>query len=369
MQIFVLTEDQAMLRDLARDLVQGEVRPRSEAVDHEPSSPKAGIDALREGGLVGCMVPEEYGGAGLDAWSQTVVLEETAKECGSTAWALANLVEVAEGILRHGTPEQKRELLPMLLEGGMAAVAGSDAVPGAPFRTNVRAEKTGEGYQLSGRKENVPLAGACELYLVAAQEGDTLRWFLLRGDQPGLRAEAGTPRLGMKGCSVGALELDGCQVSTEMELTGDVLSTLDSAQALDMAAIASGISQGALKEAITYVNQRVQFGKTIAQFENTQQVMAELLAKAEAARALVWEAARVKDAGGEYRYAADLAKVMAADTASLVTRKCVQFMGGYGYSREYPVERKMRDAKMTELYGGASEERKAEIAELAVVEK
>ena len=249
----------------------------------------------------------------------------------------------------------------------MASTAGSDAPYGAPVRYTVTARKINGGYVLNGVKKNGPGTGICEWYLVAAEGESGPVWVTVNGSAAGLRAEPKETKLGMRGCGFGELVFDHCEVPNDMVLSGDVAATLSAAQALNMAAIAEGIAQGAIREATQYINQRIQFGKTIAQFENTQQVMAELIAKTEAARALVWQAAQVKDSGADYACAAALAKLMAADTASIVTRKCVQFMGGYGYSREYPVERKMRDAKMTELLGGASIVQRDLVAAEAVV--
>lgn len=360
MKTFVLTEEQAMIRDLASDLAKAEIMPRSEAVDHTGHCPTEGIAALAGAGLVACTLPEALGGAELDHWSQTVVIEEIAKECASTAWVIANTVEVAECILRHGTEAQKNTVLPRLASGSLAAPAGRD--------TAVTAEKTGGGYVLNGTKTAVPNAGSCDWYLVPARDGDVELWFFIASDAAGLEARSGTPQLGMKGCPLGELVFNGCTAAADTVLAGNAADTLCAAQALNMAAIAAGIAQGAAAEAIKYINQRVQFGTTIAQFQNTQHVMAQLLAQIEGARALVWDAAHVKDSGEDYAPAAALAKLMASDTAATVTRKCVQFMGGYGYSREYPVERKMRDAKMTELLCGASAYQKDVVAKAVVVQ-
>ena len=368
MKTFVLSEDQEMLRELACSLSEAEIAPRSEAVDHTPLVPSDGVRILAEAGLISCMVPERFGGAELDYWSQTCVIEETAKSCASTAWAVANIAEVAECLLRCGTEAQKSSWLPELASGTLAAVAGSDAAPGFPWSISLTAQKTASGYLLNGRKKYVPLGGGCSWYLVAAEQGQEIQWFLVRGDEKGLSVQENSPQLGMKGCGLHDLVFENCLLPADRLLPGQVGEILDAAQALHMAAIASGIAQGALKEAIQYVNQRIQFGKTIAQFENTQQVLAELLAKAQSIRALVWDAAMVKDDGSDYSYVANLAKLAASDAAAVITRKCVQFMGGYGYSREYPVERKMRDAKMTMLLGGANIALKEQVALNAVVQ-
>lgn len=368
MKTFVLTEAQEMIFDLSNALAEAEVKPRSEGVDHDTSCPAEGVAVFAEAGLVACIVPEKWGGAGLDHWSQTAVLEAVAKECASTAWTIANIVEVAECLNRHGTDIQKEQILTELPCGILAAAAGSDAPYGAPVKYTLTAKKTDTGYIFNGVKKNVPNTGNCKWYLLAAQGENGPVWATVNASTAGLKTEVKETKLGMRGCGFGELIFENCEISADMVLSGNVAATLNAAQTLNMAAIAEGIAQGAIQEAVRYINQRVQFGKTIAQFENTQHVMAELIAKTEAARAMVWQTAQVKDSGADYAYAAALAKLIAADTASVVTRKCVQFMGGYGYSREYPVERKLRDAKMTELLGGASIMQKDLVAGKAVVQ-
>lgn len=368
MKTYILNEEQKMIVDLAKSLAEAEVKPRSERVDHEAVCPTEGVAVLAKAGLVACMVPEELGGAGLDHWSQIAVLEAVAKECASTAWTISNIVEVAECLNKHGTDLQKEQILAELPGGVLACVAGSDAPYGAPKKFSVTAKKAGVGFVLNGAKKNVPHVGSCKWYLVAANGEDGPVWVTVNADAAGVKAQIKGPKLGMRGCCFGELVFENCEVAADMVLSGDVSATLSAVQALDMAAIAEGIAQGAIQEATQYINQRVQFGKTIAQFENTQHIMAKLLAETEAARALVWQASHVKDSGDDYAYAAALAKLAATDAANVVTRKCIQFMGGYGYSREYPVERKMRDAKMTELLGGASCMQKDIVAQTAVVQ-
>lgn len=366
MRTYVLTEDQDMVKGLARELTDAEIRPRSEEIDHEGRYAEEAVAVMAEAGMIGCAVPEEMGGAGLDHLSQTIAIEETAKACASTAWTIASSVEVIEMLVKYGN-EKQQEVIPEIMGGSLAAAAGSDAVYGAPERISLKAEKTADGYVLNGCKKNVQNAADCAWFLAAAEEENEKVWFLIDRNTAGLSIETGPARLGMKGCAVADVCFSTCEVPEDCKIAGDLTAELAAAQSLYMAAIASGIAQGAAEEAVTYINQRVQFKKTIAQFENTQQVMAEILAKNEAARALVWAAAQVKDVGEDYAFAAALAKTAASDTAASGTRKCLQFMGGYGYSREYPMERKMRDAKMTELLGGASHQLKEYAALQAVV--
>ncbi len=359
MKTFVLTEDQSMLRELAQSIAEAEIKPRSEHVDRACALPEEGMGILAEAGLLSCMLPEAAGGAGLDHWSQCCVIEEVAKQCASTAWAVAENAAVAECVCRHGSETRKSQVLPALAEGAFAAACAGEGLSW---------EKKGDGYVLNGRLRHVLLAQAARYLVVSAQAGGERLWFLLEQGQAGVKAEAQAELLGMKGCPAGTLALENCAVSGESLLAGDVEKTLDEARALGGAAIAAGISQGALAEAIPYANQRVQFGKPVSHFENNQQLLSDLLSKAEAARALVWSAAAVKDSGAPAETAAEMAKIFATDLAPYLTRKCVQVMGGYGYSREYPVERKMRDAKMIELLGGTAEELKARVAQTLVIQ-
>lgn len=367
MKTFVLNEDQRMVKELLDELVEAEIRSRSEEIDHKQKYPAEGIQVLAESGLIACMIPEKYNGSELDYLSHTLVIEEVAKECGSTAFAIAQICEAAEVVLKHGSEEAKSRYLPTLVCGTPVAVGGSDRNVNNSFDVTVTAEKTEEGYVLNGLKKNVFHANAASWFIIAAKEDDEVKWFIVDNKNAGITISDGDIMLGFKGCKVGSLSFNEYKVPETALLKGNVEATLKSIQALNMAAISSGIAQGALNEAIEYVNQRVQFKKTIAQFQNTQQVGAELLAKSEASRALVWEAARVKDAGEESSYVASLAKIIATEAAAMITKKCVQFMGGYGYSREYPVERKMRDAKMAELLNGSSFLQKDAVAKMRIV--
>ena len=357
MKTYVLTEEQETILNFARDISEAEIDGRAEYVDHQKAFPKEGLKILAEAGMTACTVPEIYGGAELDYWSQTAVIGEVAKKCASTAWALANTIAAAECILSCGKDEIKNNVLPILVSGENASVAGSDGIPGGPEVLTVFAEKKDDRYVLKGVKKHIPGAGYCAWYVIKANTDNGARWFAVSGE--GLKAEYESERLGMKGCPIGEISFDGC---TAELLEDDADRFIANIQALNMAAIAAGIAKGAVEKAAEYINQRVQFGKTIYQFENTQQVMAEMAAKTEASRALVWEAAHLKDSGEDYGVSASVAKLFAADSACIVTRKCLQLMGGYGYCREYPMERKMRDAKMCEILCGTSEDMKRDIS-------
>ncbi|MFR7476014.1 acyl-CoA dehydrogenase family protein [Frisingicoccus sp.] len=364
---YILNEEHSMVQELARELAEEEIKVRAEEVDHEQRCPKESIEILAQSGLVACIAPEDYSGTGVDYHSQLLVIEEAAKECASTALTLANIAEMTEVVLKHGKESLKQRIIPRMVEGKIAVIAGNDSVLSSALKTNIIAKKTDNGYVLNGVKNNVVNAKSGEVYLVAAKCADNILWFVIEKKISGLKTFEQPSKLGFKGCSFDQIIMEDCYAAEDACLEGGVWKTLSGLQTLNMAAIAEGIAQGAIAEAIQYVNQRVQFGKTIAQFQNTQHVIAELLAKAESARALVWSAAEVKDAGENYEYVASMAKLIAADVAASVTRKCVQLMGGYGYSREYPVERKMRDAKMTELLSGGLNTHKDLIANVSVV--
>ena len=366
MQTYILNEEQIMIQELVTELTQAEIKPRAEEIDHTMCCPKEGIEILAEAGLTGCAIPEIYGGTGLDYWCQLYTIEEVAKECASTAYVLANMAEVTEVLLKHGSRDLLETVLTEILGGTIVSIGGNDSFSGKSLKTDIEAEKTENGYLLTGVKKNIANFKESRYCLLAVRQDGENVWFLI--DTEYVEVTESVRKLGFKGISYDAIVLENYFVSEDRILKGNVYQTLSDLQTLNMAAIAEGIAQGAISEAIPYVNQRVQFGKTIAQFENTQQVMADMLSKAEAARALVWEAAKVKDSGQDYAYAASLAKIMATDVAPVITRQVVQLMGGYGYSKEYPVERKMRDAKMTELTAGKTSCHKEIVAKTAVVQ-
>lgn len=373
--MFVLTEDQRMIQELARNLARSELKRYAAEVDNDARFPEESIEVLSEAGLMGTILPEEQGGAGLDALSHVLVTEETAKICSSTAALLTESAAVQAVLLRFGTPAQQEDVLPQLAEGKLASIAvlDGDADSSIAELTTTAVEKNGR-YLLNGIKKYVANIGHSDWYLVGASVADagpTL--FLLGRETAGLQTGRTSPKMGQRACVTGELILENCEVPASA-IVGHVgegaaaIVELEDYLYLGSAAQAVGIAQGAMDTVIQYVNERVQFGKRIAQFQNTQQNLAFLQARLEAARMLLWSAAATKATGKACTARCAMAKVVAADLAGDITRKGVQFMGGFGYSREYPMERMMRDAKIVELYGGALEVLNTLIAESIGVE-
>jgi len=349
MSTFFPDEEQLMVMDLARKMAVNEVGPVAEDTDHNAYIHTEVLSTIAESGLICCMLPEEFGGDGLDYWNQICVIEEIAKECASTAWAVANTAEAAMAVLKYGTDALKAKVLPAFANAVLACVAGNDSPHFGRQEITLRASKEADGYVLNGIKKNVPVINEVQKFLVSATADDGVKWFLADRNTPGLTICEDAPLLGMKGCRNGNVIFDSCKMDKDTLLKGDASEYISSIQNLNIAAIAAGISEGAVTIAVDYVNQRVQFGKRIAEFENTQVVLARLRARTEASKALLWSAAETDPDDKEFSNIAAIAKLETTDTACITTRKCLQLMGGYGYSREYPIERKMRDAKMTEI--------------------
>ena len=370
MSVFQLTEDQAMIQGVARDLAQKKIKGYAEAVDREVRFPAESMQALAECGMMATVIPEKFGGAGLDCLTQTLVVEETAKVCGSTAAVLASAQTGIDSIVRFGSADQKNSLLPELAGGKIATLAVCEGPANLdPLKLVVKACAKNSSYVISGVKRHVPNAGRSDYYIVVAATGEGgLTAFVVASKTKGVVIGRRDPKMGLQAWYTGEVIFENCTVGEDAVLGcigkgAEVIKAAQDSDRLYMAAVAAGLALGAMKEAIEYVNIRVQFGKRIAQFQNTQYVMAEHMARVSAAEALLWMAAAKNDAGEDYSNMAAMAKLTCTDAANLALRKCVQAMSGFGYTREYPVERMMRDGKMTEVFGGISEMQKDFIAQ------
>ena len=368
--MFVLTEDQKMIKELANNLAHSELKKYAAEVDNDARFPVESIEVLAESGLMGTIVPEDMSGAGLDALSHVLVTEEVAKVCSSTAAILTENTAVQAALLRFGSPEQQENILPQLAAGKLASVAVRDGDADSSLtELTTTAEEQNGAFVLNGTKRYVENIGYSDWYLVAAAVKDAgVTLFLLDKDTPGVQLGKISQKMGQRACITGELLLEHWVVPASAGLggmgnAGAVIGEWEDYLHLGSAAQAVGVTQGAMETVIQYVNERIQFGKRIAQFQNTQQHLAFLQARLEAARLLLWFAASKKAAGEDCSAQCAMAKVVAADLANDATRKGVQFMGGFGYSREYPMERMMRDAKMIEIYGGYMEEMKTVIAD------
>jgi butyryl-CoA dehydrogenase len=362
-----LTDEQRAIRELARRFADQEVAPHAAAWDREHRFPREVLTALGELGLMGACVPEAHGGAGADYLSHCLVLEELSRADAGLGVTLA--VHVGAGtlpILRFGTPEQIDRLVPPLAQGHELAAfaltepdAGSDA---AAMRT--QADEDG---RITGTKQWITNGSFAHVFTVFARDaraGGRPSAFVVRRGAPGLRATREEEKLGLNSSSTADLAFD----ATPGEPLGDrgagmrvALSTLDGGR-IGIAAQAVGIAQAALDLAAGYARERSAFGRPIASFGAIQQKLADMQTEIEAARALTWRAARLKDAGRPHTVEGAQAKLLASRVARQWTGEAIQVLGGYGYTKEFPAERFYRDAKVTEIYEGTSEIQRLVIA-------
>ena len=311
-------------------------------------------------GLFGIPLPVEYGGAGGDNIMYTIAVEELSRVCATTGVVLSAHTSLCLApIFEHGTEEQKRKYLPKLASGEWLGAFGLTE-PNAG--TDASAQQTtavldGDEWVLNGNKIFITNAGHAHVYVIFAMTDKSLKnkgisAFIVEDGTPGFEVGKKELKLGIRGSATAELIFSDCRIPK-----GNLLGKVGGGFA-----IALGIAQGALDETVKYTMERKQFGKSISQFQNTQFQMADLKTKVEASRLLVRSAAFKKDCKEPYSADAAMAKLFAAETAMEVTTKAVQFHGGYGYTREYPVERMMRDAKITEIYEGTSEVQRMVIA-------
>lgn len=372
---FRLSEEHELFRRTARDFAQKELEPRAKEFEEQHAVPPEILKKLGELGYLGLMVPEEYGGVGADTLSYAIVMEELSRACASTSTVVSvqnSLVEFP--IAEFGTPEQKQKYLPKLATGEWIGAfgltepeSGSDA---AGMKTT--AVRDGDFYVLNGSKRFITNAAFAQVFVVFAltdpEAGNKgVSCFLVERETPGFTVGEEEDKMGIRGTSTCELFFEDCRVPAE-NLLGEenrgfkiAMLTLDAGR-IGIAAQAVGIAQAALDEALKYAQERVAFGKPLAAFQAIQFKLAEMKTKVEAARLLTYQAAWKKDAGEDYILESSLAKLYAAEIASEVADAAVQIHGGYGYIRDYKVERLYRDARITRIYEGTSEIQKLIIA-------
>ncbi len=371
-----LSEEQLLLQDTVRRFAAEVVAPRAKEIDESGVFPREFFARAAELGLTGVAVPEQYGGAGMDVVSYCLVIEEISRACASSGVILSvNNSLVCDPILAFGTEEQKREFLTPLAAGekiGCFALtepeAGSDA---AALRTTAR--RDGDDYLLDGSKVFITNGLAADVAIVFASVD------LSRGhkgitavlgpmDTPGLTRGGHQYKLGVQASGTTELFFENLRVPARYRLGDEgqgfriAMATLDGGR-IGIAAQAVGIARGAFEEARRYARERQQFGRAIAEFQTIQFYLADMAVEIDAARLLTWKAAWKKQQGGRYSLEAAQAKLFASEAAQRVTNKALQIHGGYGYTREYNVERYFRDARITEIYEGTSEIQKLVIAE------
>jgi alkylation response protein AidB-like acyl-CoA dehydrogenase len=371
-----LTNEQDLARKTALEFATEKVLPRAAKIDEEGKIPRELIAEMGALGFMGAYVPEHYGGAGLDAFSYTLIVEEINRACASTGVVLCSHLSLAvDPILKYGNDAQKERYLPGLARGeriGCFALSepasGSDA---AAMRTSAR--RDGDAWVLNGTKNFITNGSIADVAIVFAQTDPAKKHkgivaFIVETSSPGFSVGKLEKKLGLRGSDTAQLVFQDCRVPVANQL-GDVgegfrvaLSTLDGGR-ISIAAQAVGIARACLEDSLAYAKQREAFGKKIADFQAIQWMLADMATEIDAARLLTWRAAALKDAGEEHVLAAAEAKLFASDVAVRAARDCVQIFGGYGYLRDFPAERHYRDAKITEIYEGTSEIMKLVIAE------
>jgi butyryl-CoA dehydrogenase len=365
---FKFTEEEQDILNMLHDFCVKSVAPLASEIDEQERFPEETWHGLAEMGMMGMAYPEEVGGAGMSYLSYIAAVEEISKHCAATSTMFsAHHSLCAWPISAFGTDEQKKKYLPDLCSGeklGAFALTEPGAGTDSAMQRTV-AEDKGDHWLLNGSKIFITNAGFASVFVVFAMTDKSLGTkgisaFIVDRDAPGFRIGSHEKKMGIRGSSTCELIFEDCKIPKE-NLLGELgkgfkvaMMTLDGGR-IGIAAQAVGIAQGCIDQTIPYINQRVQFGKRISQFQNTQFEMANMQTHVDAARLLTYRAAQAKQDGDPYTPLAAMAKLFAADTASDVTRRCLQLIGGYGFTREYPFERMMRDAKITEIYEGTSE--------------
>ena len=374
---FTLSKEHEMARALFKEFAEKEVKPLAIEVDETEEFPRATVEKMAKAGFLGIPVPKEYGGQGCDILTYAICVEELAKVCGTTAVIVsAHTSLCCDPILTYGTEEQKQKYLPDLASGKKLGAFGLTE-PGAG--TDAQGQQTkavleGDEWVLNGSKIFITNGKEADVYVIFAITGmiekrgrmtKEISAFIVEKGTPGFTFGTKEKKMGIKGSSTYELIFTDCRIPKENLLGAKgkgfaiAMHTLDGGR-IGIAAQALGIAEGALETTINYVKERKQFGRSISAFQIRQFQLADMATKVEAAKLLVYKAAMKKNeyAQGKkvsYSMEAAMAKLYAAEVAMEVTTKAVQLHGGYGYIREYDVERMMRDAKITEIYEGTSE--------------
>lgn len=372
---FDLTEEQLMVRDTVRKLAQNEFAPRAAEIDREHRFPRENLKKLAELGLMGIPIPEEYGGAGCDFLTYIMAIEEISRACASTGVILA--VHTSLGcfsLLYHGTEEQKRKYLTRLATGEwLGAFALTESNAGSdPSNLSTSARLEGDYYIVNGSKIFITSGGEADLYVTFVRTSPGrghkgITCLLVEKDTPGFYVGKVEEKMGLNGSRTAELIFENARVPRENVLGQEgegfkvAMALLDGGR-IGIGAQGLGIAQAAFDVALEYAKQRVQFGRPIAEFQAIQFMLADMATRIDAARLLVYRAARLKDKGLPLSKEASMAKMYATDTAMFVTTNAVQILGGYGYCKEYPVERYMRDAKITQIYEGTNQIQRLVIA-------
>lgn len=372
---FTPTEEQLLIQNMVREFAQKEIAPIAAEIDREQKFPAQTVKRMGELGLFGLFVPEELGGGGSDYLAYALAIEEVAAVCASHAAIYSVHCSASMGaILTFGTEAQKKKYVPDMASG---AKIGAFTVTEPGAGTDAAAQKStavkqGDTYILNGTKIFITNGGIADIYIAAAMTDPSkglkgITAFIVEKDFPGFKVGQKEDKMGIRGSQTTEIIYTNCEVPAANLLGKEgegfkvIMQILDAGR-IGMAAQAVGIARGALDAAVTYAKERQQFGKPIAANQGLQWMLADMALAVEAARTMVFKAACAKESGGRFSKEAAMAKLIAAQTAMDVTTKSVQIHGGIGYTKSYPVERYMRDAKITEIYEGTNEVMKMVIA-------
>lgn len=372
---FALNEDQLDFQQMVREFVEKEITPIAGQLDEENATRPELFKIAEQMGLLNVIVPEEYGGPGLDSVTVAAIYEELGKGCAGVATSMAANSLATAPVLLAGNDAQKKMWCDVLNNGGLAAFAltepgaGSDA---GSVSTRAVHDKEKKTYTLNGTKAFITNGGIADIYLIFAntrKDGGIrgLTAFIVPRDTPGFKVGKKENKMGIRPSNTCELILEDVVVPEENRVGREgqgfriAMNTLDSARPF-VGAVAVGLAQAALDEAVAYAKERHQFGQPIASFEMIQAMIADMAMKVDAARLLVYRACWMRDQGMTFTKEAAMAKCYAADTAMEVTTNAIQIMGGYGYSKEYPAEKRMRDAKIMQIYEGTNQIQRLVIA-------
>lgn len=373
--MFKLSDENVQLQASFREFAENEVKPLAKEIDETERFPIETVKKMAGMGMMGLPIPEELGGSGVDQLGYVLAVEELSKVCATTGIILsAHTSLCCWPIMKFGTEMQKKKYLPALASGeklGAFALTEPCAGTDASMQKSV-AVLEGDHYVLNGNKIFITNAGAADVFIVFAmtdkEQGTRgITGFILERGMEGFTIGKPENKMGLRASSTCELVFDNVKVPLENRLGDEgrgfkiAMATLDGGR-IGVAAQSVGIAQGAIDEAVKYTAERNQFGRRISQFQNTQFTLADMQTRTDAARLLMWRAAEAEQAGEPYSHLAAMAKLFASETASYVTNRAVQLFGGYGYTKDYPVERMMRDAKVTEIYEGTSEVQKMVIS-------
>ena len=374
---FELTREQELVQQMVREFAVNEVKPIAAEIDETEEFPMENVKKMAKLGMMGIPFPKEVGGAGGDVLSYIIAVEELSKVCATTGVILSAHTSLCASVINeNGTPEQKAKYLPDLCSGKKIVAfgltepgAGTDA---AGQQTTAVLSEDGSHYVLNGSKIFITNGGVAETFIIFAMTDKSqgtrgISAFIVEKGFPGFSIGNLENKMGIRASSTTELIMEDCIVPAENLIGklgkgfGIAMKTLDGGR-IGIAAQALGIAEGAFEECVAYMKERKQFRKPLAAFQGLQWYIAEMDVKIQAAKHLVYKAAMNKQLGKPYTIDAARAKLFAAETAMEVTTKAVQIFGGYGYTKEYPMERMMRDAKITEIYEGTSEVQKMVIS-------